>query len=148
AKLAEKHGAPILHEAVGPLHRYLVHDAAMAYCYQLGGDTTPQPTAPAPIRLRTPSPITSAIPGPVSEPDRCDHPPDRAGAPVEPPVPWQAAFLAALREHGRAPAACRVVGISIASAYLEREQVPTFAQAWIAAQGCAKRRQHEGGTAV
>jgi signal peptidase I len=140
AKLAEKHGAPILHEAAGPMHRYLVHDAATTYRYQLGGDAAGQPTAPAPTELLTPSPIASTTLRGVSEPDRRDRPPDGAGDPVGSPAEWQAAFLAALCEHGRAPAACRVVGISIASAYRERERTPTFAQAWVVAQACAKRQ--------
>jgi hypothetical protein len=71
------------------------------------------------------------------------------GHPVGLPKHWQAAFLAALREHGRAPEACRAAGIvSVASAYLERERVPAFALAWAEAQANAKRQGQLGGTTI
>jgi signal peptidase I len=149
AKLAEKHGTPILHEAAGLTHRYLVYDAALAYRYQLDEGAARQDDAPAPAALPSPRPIAPALPQVVRDLRQCAPVPELVGDPVGPPKHWQAAFLAALGEHGRAPEACRAAGIvSIASAYLERERVPAFALAWAEAQANAKRQGQLGGTTI
>jgi hypothetical protein len=149
AKLAEKHGAPILHEAAGPTHRYLVYDAAITYRYQFDAGAARQHDAHAPTEMPPPRSIAPTLPQIVRDPRLCDRVPDLAGDPVGPPKHWQAAFLAALREHGRASAACRAIGtISVASAYLERERVPAFALAWAEAQASAKRQEQLGGKTI
>lgn len=148
AKLAEKHGTPILHESAGPTHRYLVYDTAVAYRYQLRAGAARQDDAPAPTEM-PPRSIAPALPLVVRALRQYDRVPDLVGDAVGPPKHWQAAFLAALREHGCAPEACRAAGIiSVASAYLERERVPAFALAWAEAQANAKRQGQLGGTTI
>jgi len=148
AKLAEKHGAPILHETTGTAHRYLVHATTVVYRYQSGGGAARQPAAGILAELPAKPASTPTLLQDVQEPGRDDSPPACADAPAELPAQWQAAFLAALCVHGRAPAACRAAGISITMAYEERERVPTFALAWVAAQARVQQRQQEGETAI
>ncbi|HEX5689670.1 MAG TPA: hypothetical protein VFX76_06700, partial [Roseiflexaceae bacterium] len=124
AKLAEKRGALIVHQANGTQQRYVVRDTAGVFLYQVGGAAA----AAEPSAAREPGqPATALLPA-----ERCE-------VPTVPVMHWQADFLTALREYGRVPDACRAVGISVASAYLEREREPIFALAWRHAQANAQR---------
>jgi hypothetical protein len=140
ARLAEKHGAMILHQTSGPLHRYLVRDLTCAYVYQAGAGTGCFDTPPAiDIESQLADELKASEP---IQPEGCVPSADPVEAPAAPPAHWKVEFLAALREHGCVLEACRGAGVSVASAYLERERVPAFAQAWSNAQSSARRQRY------
>lgn len=124
AKLAERGGQVILHQAQGSLHRYTVQDSAATYCYTL---VDAHPAAQPAGRLeQAPLPQVSA-----------SH--------VEPALPvaaeWQKIFLQVLREKGIAAEASREAGVRLAAAYQERERAPAFARAWNEARDYARNAQ-------
>jgi signal peptidase I len=142
AKLAEKHGVMILHQANGVTHRYLVHDAAGAYVYEAS-------TSAGYIEAQSPKQASLPATGlrmsiPAYDRQRTRIPAESLDIPAAPREHWQADFLAALREYGCVPEACRAVGISVASAYLAREREPSFAQAWSKVRAGARRQRPYG----
>ncbi len=106
AKLAEKSGRMILHAYSGTMHRYILHDDGVCYCYQCAGAEQPV------IALPQQDLVAAAQAAPA----------------------WQSAFLETLREHGTISEACRSANIGIAKAYEERMCAPAFAQAWTEAR--------------
>jgi hypothetical protein len=117
AKLAEKHGAMILHAADDTADRYMVHDGTISYYYQFTERQHATSVAAPEVPHRQPG---------DSQAQRGQAPPRLADLPAV----WQTAFLAVLREQGMVSAACRAVGVDIMAAYGERQRVPAFARAW------------------
>jgi hypothetical protein len=127
AKLAEKGGHIILHDAGGMRHRYIVQDAGTTYCYEIDGPARAQGAA-----TRQPD---ARVSGDLVEAPR--DLPDQTPAEVPAPTQWQATFLEALRTKSTVSEACRAVGVKLTTAYAERECVPAFAQAWDEARAYA-----------
>jgi signal peptidase I len=113
ARIAERQGAPILHEPQGASHHYAVRDGEQWYRYTL---------APAEELL---TPIEAEPETELEE----------AEASLE---HWQQIFLTRLCETGLSSEACRAAGISMLAAYRERERQPAFAQAWREAQASSR----------
>lgn len=120
ARLAERGGQIILHEASGTRHRYIVQDAGTTYCYKIDGPARVHDAVAEP-------PHTPIRRDPVEAPQQLL---DQTSAEAPPPAQWQSAFLEALRTKSTVSEACRTVGVKLTTVYEEREQVPAFAQAW------------------
>ncbi|KAB8142910.1 signal peptidase I [Chloroflexia bacterium SDU3-3] len=105
ARLAERSGAPLLHEQGPGQHRYFTIVGEQTYVY-LADDPAP-PTFSQPV---------AAEPAAVVFPS------------------WQDVFLSTLEQSGLASEASRAAGVSLVAAYRQRETDRRFASAWDAAR--------------
>ncbi|WP_129628340.1 signal peptidase I [Candidatus Oscillochloris fontis] len=119
AKLAERHGALIMHDTSASQPRYFMQHEQVLYVYGA-------PLEAAPI-------VQHEQPEYEVRPKHAEPPPQEPA--------WQADFLHALRETGLAADACRAIGIDIITVYHERERSAEFAQAWKDARLVAWQRR-------
>lgn len=105
ARLAERSGAPLLHEQGAGQHRYFTIVGEQAYVY-LAANPAP-PTLSQPIAAGPAAVVFSS---------------------------WQDVFLSTLEQTGLASEASRTAGVSLVDAYRQREADRRFATAWDAAR--------------